>query len=418
MSKPKRPPLTADELKLLVGKHRTWAAVARHLGLGVSTVKMRASTLGVTLDDGEQPDGVPDETGAINITSDTPAEWGDIRKLLASRGLNLDDDWKIARARVNSWGGPDGNDNQQLRVDLEPKIGIVVPARADGWRPPTPPANDTRGRAELVAVFSDQHVPRQDKRLHAGVLKWLETHQPDRAIIAGDLLDYGPVSRHRSDPGEATLQETIDQAYALLRDYRQASPTTSWSWLDGNHEDRMRNAVLDQLSSIYGIKRADAEASEHPVLSVPHLLRLDELGIEYHGSERQDYRHAQIRITPQLACRHGWIATKGSGASALKTLQTLNYSVIVGHTHRQSLVYKSGHSITGEPITLLGCEAGTLATVDATGMGYAPAPDWQNGFATVSVFEPTDNNPDGTFKVDLATYVAGRLMWRDWSIEP
>jgi predicted phosphodiesterase len=382
-----------------------------------STVKSRAAYLGVTLDDGITGEAT---RAGKSITTDDAAEWGDIRALLASRGLNIDGenpDWSIQRARVNSWGGEDGNDNAQLRVDLEPTIGLLMPARTAGWVAPNPPPRATVGRPELTVVLSDQHVPRIDARLHQGVLAWLEEHEPDHGIIAGDFLDYGPVSRHRTDPGEANLQTTIDQAWGVLREYREASPRTRWQWLDGNHEDRMRNAVLDQLAALHGLRRADAPPGEYPVLAVPHLLRLDELGIEYHGGQG-DYRHAQVQITPSLACRHGWIATKGSGASALKTLTALNYSVIVGHTHRQSIVYKSGNSIDGQPITLLGCETGTLATVDATGMGYAPNPDWQNGFCTVTTWPATEQHPDGTFKVDLATYVANRLMWRDWSIDP
>jgi hypothetical protein len=41
------------------------------------------------------------------------------------------------------------------------------------------------------------------------------------------------------------------------------------------------------------------------------------------------------------------------------------------------------------------------------GLGYAVAPDWMNGFATAHVW------PDGTFKIELATYVNGVLYYGD-----
>lgn len=320
----------------------------------------------------------------------------------------------MSRVRVNEWG-----DEKQLRVDLEPTTKVVLPARTDGWKPPKAPKPIT-GRPKLTVVCSDHHVPHQSKPLHEAFVAWLREHRPDVGIINGDFLNMGDaaLTRHRLDPARVeNLQTSIDTAWGILRDYVEASPSTSWKMLAGNHEDRLRNSILDQLAGVvHGVRQADRPKS-HPVLSIPHLLRLDELGIEYVGGD-DDYRHWQIEITPTLACRHGWIASKGSGSSALKTLRHLNYSVIVGHTHRQSQVFASSNRIDGTPVTLLAAETGTMAEVDATGLGYAPSPDWQNGFVTVSSWSPTKRSPDGTFKVDLGTYVSGRLMWRDWSCEP
>ena len=44
-------------------------------------------------------------------------------------------------------------------------------------------------------------------------------------------------------------------------------------------------------------------------------------------------------------------------------------------------------------------------------LGYTVAPDWQQGFATATIY------PDGTFKLDLATYVNNTLYWRDQRYE-
>ena len=182
--------------------------------------------------------------------------------------------------------------------------------------------------------------------------------------------------------------------------------------IDGNHEDRLRNSVLDHLSAVFGVRRAaESDQDEQPVLSTPFLLRLDELGVEWEQPEG-GYENAQIRVTSELAARHGWVVKKGSGASALTSIDRLRYSVIIGHTHRQAIVHHTAHSIDGKPKTLLGCEAGTLASIEG-GLGYATSPDWQRGFATADIYGDT-----GLFKVDLATYVDGVLLWRDWSCRP
>src|SRR5208283_445858 len=132
------------------------------------------------------------------------------------------------------------------------------------------------------------------------------------------------------------------------------------------------------------------EEAGEKALSPKFLLRLDELKIEYVDPEGP-YALAQINLSPKLAVRHGWIARKGSGASALDTLEHLGYSVIVGHTHRQSLVYKTTHDIDGAPATLTAAEAGCMCRVNQTPIdgrrwpNYSPVPDWQQGFSTVTV---------------------------------
>jgi hypothetical protein len=81
----------------------------------------------------------------------------------------------------------------------------------------------------------------------------------------------------------------------------------------------------------------------------------------------------------------------------------------VGHTHRQGKVYETSWDINGDPTTLTGVEAGCMCDLNA---GYVDAkPDWQQGFATATIY------PDGKFNIDLATYVNGVLMWRDQRFE-
>lgn len=392
--------MTADELRTLYLRHGSWVKAAEAAGVSPNTMRNRAHKYGLRAADLDiERRG---NNAATGITSDDPVEWGDLDRLLRSRNLDPAD-WVVVRCRVNEWA-----DQRQLRVDLEPTETMLIPARVDGWRAPTPkPRKRAQGEPELVAFFGDHHVPFHDEGLHEAVVAWLKEFKPDRAIMLGDLLDFDQVSRHRKTPEwTATLQDTIDQGYAVLRAYIEASPNTAWTMLDGNHEDRLRKAILDYLYATYGLRRAESP-EENPVLSVPFLLRLDELGVEWVKSATGSYEDAQVNVTSELAARHGWIARKGSGASALQTIDHLRYSVVIGHTHRQSVVFHTAHSITGEPKTLLGCEAGTLAQV-RHGLGYAQAPDWQNGFATASIW------PDGQFNVQLAQWVDDRLLWRDW----
>jgi hypothetical protein len=353
----------------------------------------------------------------------TPAASGlildDPDAMLRERGLSPQD-WFLNDATINEWDGPsqDGPVTyHQAKLHIKrkhPELQILA-ARSDGWVAPKI-KKPLSGRSQLWVVVGDQQCPFQDEELHEAFCSWLETNKPDHGISLGDLLDFPDISRHRLDPeNTANVNECVQLGYDMLRDYRVASPDTDWQILPGNHSERIRNLLLDKPSvqPLYGIKRADTpEDTGEPVLTLSHLLRLDELGIEYVDPEGS-YELGQIQISPKLAVRHGWLAKKGSGTSALATLEHLGYSVIVGHTHRQSLVYKTTYDIDGTPTVLTGVEAGCMCRVDQSKHdgrkypAYTTLPNWQQGFSTVTTF------PDGLFRIDNATFVNGTLLWRD-----
>lgn len=393
---------TQGELRELLQTHGSWAAAARALGMPSSTLRSRADAAGVKIDG-------PIITAASTVVIDDAADLGDIRRLCADRGLDVEKDWIVVRSRLNNWGGPDGLENTQLRVDLEPRMGMLMPASSDpGWVPPKRKARPAQKASELVCFLSDQHVPFHDKHLHEATVAWLTDHQPDRILLLGDLLDFDQVSRYaRNDLHTATMQDTLDQGYEVLRDYRAAAPDADIVCLAGNHEERLRAAIGKQLAAITNLKRP---GDDDGLLSVPFLLRFDELGIKFVGSDVGGYEHAAIKVTPELQAIHGWIAKKGSGSSARATLDHMRVSTICGHTHRASSVFSTSWSIDNEPRTLVALETGCMCEI-RDGLSHAPRPDWQQGFATASC---RDN---GMFHAEMAVYVAGSLMWRDWTYE-
>lgn len=275
---------------------------------------------------------------------------------------------------------------------------------------PLPKAQSKSNSAapELIVCASDQHAPFHDVKLHELFLQWLRENKPDRGILVGDTLDLANLSRHPTEPDHAaTTQECVDAGGQILYEYRRASENTRWTKVDGNHEERLRRAVINQLSDLYGLQPARIEElPDHPpVWDISTLLRLDELGIEHYRG-KGSYDHTQVQISPYLAARHGWVARKNSGTSAHTTLDHLGHSVIVGHTHRQSRVHQTKFSIDGKPKITTAVETGCMCRIEE-GLGYAVNPDWQNGFAVATVW------PDGFFSLDLATYVDGVLLYRD-----
>lgn len=345
-------------------------------------------------------------------------------RMLKERGLDPKD-WYVDAMTVNEWEGLQKGGHNKTKLyqtkftarRKQPYVGLM-PVRSDGWKAPK------RGRIlilrnqpELVVICGDQQAPFHDKNLHSLFLRWLEENQPHRGVILGDLGDYPDISRHPKDPENLALaQECAQESYNILRDYVTASPSTPWDYLIGNHDERIRQYLLNNAPLMWGLRTVDThQGPGEEIHSLRHILRLDELGVnlvEPHGT----YEHAQVELSKNLAVKHGWIVRQGSGASALKTLDQTGYSIIVGHTHRQSAVYHSQPEMDGTQRTQIAVEAGCMCRIDKRnefddkgrrfpnyGSGHV---DWQQGFATATIF------PDGKFSVDLAKYVNGVLLYR------
>ncbi len=336
----------------------------------------------------------------------------DPESLMKELGINPDE-WQVRDVLVSRWGKAE-DPNYQLKAKLSKNIelDLIRPAehsdpliKARIFSEPDP------GQPKLVVACGDQHAPFHDQNLHRLFLDWLSYNSPHEGIILGDLCDFPELSRHRHKPEwKADTQDCINSGYEILNDYISSSHGTKWRFIPGNHDERIRNSIIDYNRQLFNLQRAYVEGQSEPegsVWSLPNLLRMERLGIEY-TEPGGSYSNAQCIISPKIAARHGWIARPKSGATAHSTLDVLGHSIIVGHTHRRGLVYATKHEIGGDTRDLVAIEAGCMCRVDKpTGLGYAIAPDWQNGFVTITVW------PDGSFHAEPAVYVNNRLLWRD-----
>lgn len=340
-----------------------------------------------------------------DITSDNAALLNNPTALIEERGLDPED-WTVDSVTMNEWDSPSGELMKQLKIHLRRKRSSALPepARSEGWKPPKSKKPNTDGN--LVALLGDQHAPHHDEKLHELVVAWLADNKPHKGILLGDLLDFPEQSRHRHDPAwKASAQTCIDSGYRILCDYLSASPDTEWEMLLGNHEIRIRNTIIDVAQDLYGIRPGtNGKDNPLPSLSLNHLLRLDELGIKLVQSDTS-YEYGKIVINKNLAAIHGHIATKGSGTTARKALTEYGHSLVQGHSHRASIIFETVHDIEGNPKTLTAAESGCLCKIKG-GLGYTTNPDWQQGFCTATV------HSDNYFKLDLATHLNGKLLWR------
>jgi predicted phosphodiesterase len=341
--------------------------------------------------------GEPAAAKEIVIDGDLPSSWTP-EKLLREHGLDPEE-WVIVRVRVNRWDDPN-DPKQQLRFDVVPREAILElkPPDPAKWKPPAKPRRKANKDRRKIIVCGDHHAPHHDRTLHKLFLQWLEDERPDEGILLGDLLDFHSISRHRDREGfSQPVNECLQAAFNLLRDYRHASPDTRWTMLRGNHDDRLYFQIIDNARGLHQITAADDEV---PALSLRRLLHLDELGIELVDEE---WERAKAKITRRFTARHGYTSSKNSTEQMLSKLA---HSTVQGHTHRLSVRYRTEHDDTDpeEPTqTRLGAEAGCMCEI-GEGLGYCTQPDWQQGALLVHAWADED------FHAEPLIYVPGRLL--------
>jgi len=396
-----------DTVAEIVAQASSWEEVAERMGKPRSTVQAFCRRHKIAA-----PSTSKERSFAFDSTVDVPdeAELGKVRELIVEEGLNPDE-WIVSRIRLNRYG-----DQEQRRVDLTPREDVLLPVRSDGWRPPRKArVKPSEGR---VGLFPDQHAPFHDPLVHEAACQWIRDAKPSKIVCLGDLTDNPSVSRHRRTGHEPSLRECMQGGYDVLRGYCEAIVEAGMTvgpdgceviLLPGNHdEERIRNTLADKgLSEIANLTQV---GSDIPIHSLEHIMRLDELGVQVQRPPAgYGYQHAEYRVTPNLLAVHGWVAKKGSGASALATLDKVNENVAQGHTHRQALVFHT-RWIGGRPQLLTAVEAGTMALMEQSALGYANRPDWQSGWCVME-----DHGDGVTF--DFATKDGDRVRWRDASYE-
>lgn len=402
------------EMLALLEKHGTQYKVAEVLGVPRPTLQHQLRKMGLRPSDWREqrvmgsrppldaPGITENEDGTATVVSDAdlPKAWTP-EQLLKESGLNINE-WKIVRTRVNRWGSPD-DPKYQVRVDVVPvAILIQLPDPSD-WTPPRKPkkARPKKNEPIKAVVCGDHHAPHHDKDLHKVFCEWLADEEPEVGILLGDLLDAATVSRHRPrDQWSQGLNEGLRAAFEILMDYRHASPETQWTLLPGNHDARIQHAVIDKVSGLHNLTAADDDA---PALSLRRLLHLDELGVDFAGSDA-DWDNAKTLISKRLVARHGVSTSKNATQVMLNKLART--STIQGHSHRMAVDYKTSHDEVDleEPTsTRMGAEAGCMCEIK-DGLGYTVQPDWQQGALLNWVY------PDGDFLTAPIVYVPGRLL--------
>lgn len=209
----------------------------------------------------------------------------------------------------------------------------------------------------------------------------------DCVVNAGDNLDLPAFGSHRSAPGYmTTTQNALTRASEEAAIQRAIAKDAEISWIEGNHEQRLTNFLIDKAPQLLGLGRVPIDGEEEPpVNSVPFLCRFDEYDVNWVGP----YPDGEIWINDHLRFEHGRLYGSSPGTTSPKYLKD-GVSVGFGHIHRAEMVQETRHTPRG-PRTHFAGSPGCLCRldskvpsaktgIDATGeQSGKRVENWQNG---------------------------------------
>lgn len=381
----------------------------------------------------------------INNGIDATERLGKIAELLERSGISPEDIGKVSTVRLSEWQGLTKNtETGEAEIhDLAGASIVLTPHWAEGpqWpvvdrgpivRLPRPlkPRTERDGWKTAV-VFPDVQIgfrrdietaqldPFHDEQAIAAALRIARHVDPDLVVCLGDFLDLASFGRFDQEAGFAlTVQPAIDRATVLLGEIRAAAPHAKVVLIEGNHDRRLQKHVTNNALAAFGLKRGLSVPEEWPVLSVPYLLRLEELDVTYVGG----YPAGLYWINENLAAIHGHRVTN-TGSTAATVVDDSRVSVIFGHTHRIELMHKTrrvyeGHKFAwaaspGCLCRIDGAVPSTKGSTDAFGRAVETVENWQHGCSVVT-YEPGN----GRFALELVAIYDGEVVFRGRMLAP
>src|SRR5437667_11291872 len=101
---------------------------------------------------------------------------------------------------------------------------------------------------------------------------FLRRERPGLLILNGDLQDFWEISSYDLSPRSGTeFKREIEIGRSILRSFRRSLPHARITWIEGNHEFRLRKYLIQNARELYGLRG----------VSVPDIFDLKKLKIEY-----------------------------------------------------------------------------------------------------------------------------------------
>lgn len=254
-------------------------------------------------------------------------------------------------------------------------------------------------------------IPTHDEAAMSAALVVAKAAKPDRIVNLGDHLDLPEWSSKFLVTPEyvETTQPSIDEGHRFLA--RQVSICELVDLLEGNHDDRIAIATASNAMASLRLRPAATPPDHWPVLSMPSLLRLDDLGVTYHDgypANRTKLTAGTDELTPLFAIH-------GEALDVVKSAKMSRQSYVQGHIHRRSMHCET-YEVDGRPIIVMVFSPGCLCRIDGAVPSTKSAKtrqrplvrweSWQQGMAVVT------EHDDGSWGAEIVPIHRGQALWR------
>lgn len=240
-------------------------------------------------------------------------------------------------------------------------------------------------KMERIVIVSDIHVPFHDGSAVNAVLSLISDVKPSEVVLNGDIMDCYTVSKYSKDPSRGlSLVDELSATADLLTFVRKAAGNAPITYIEGNHEIRMRayiNGNAPALSSLDDIR-------------LDKLLNLEERGIEYIKARNR----GAFKRYGNVIVGHFDRVVKDSAGTAKVLVNDHMASIVQGHTHRLGVYHKS--TIGGDYV---GVEGGCLCQLNPE---YLDTANWQQGITILSREVGTTE-----WSIESVPVVGGRVMY-------
>lgn len=390
----KHPQCALCALEVAVDPSMTNAAIGRTYGVSKDSARRHRKHL-------QGYEAVPADTSLSDpFFKDVPLH----RVVSRGRSIQTDEGWEKITYK------PQETTPEWPVVDrpapLPPKTRVKRKA-ASKWKTAVAGADTQIGFRVLPDGTMD---PFHDEAAMALFNSIVEAEDPDMVLLCGDIVDLAEQGKYTQEAGFAnTTQAALDRTYAWLHDLRSKT-SGDIHLIEGNHDKRLQNFIELNAKAAFGLRRA-GWPDEWPVMSLPYLLRLDELNVQYQDA----YPNAHVWVNNTLRAEHGdKVNSKGSTAQRYLD-ETPHISRLFGHTHRQEVVQRTTWDRLGK-IRTQAINPGCLCRVDGAvpsvhgsiGANGTPATvyeNWQQGAAVIRYTEDQ-------FFVELVQFDDGRTVYR------
>lgn len=272
-------------------------------------------------------------------------------------------------------------------------------------RPPRPPRTLKMAIKGADTQIGYRHLadgtldPFHDEAAMSLFVNVCANEQPDKIQILGDFLDLAQQGRFAQEAAFAqTTQAALDAGHKFLAQLREACPDADIIVIEGNHDRRMQNFIETNALAAFGLKRAQMPDT-WPVMSLPYLLRLDELNVRYVDA----YPAATDWDNDTTRNIHGTKANSRGSTTAQYVTDLPHLNTWAGHTHRAEITYRSSLGGRGEPVESYSANPGCLCRTDgavpsvngsigADGKPASVVENWQQGFG-VLYYNDTESWP-------------------------